>query len=74
MDSRHNVGTNPWNEVAVPVVPSSTHHQSIGQGTGRCVPERDSLLTVVHVDRLEEYRGMAVPAWMTAEQRGCVAV
>ena len=21
MDSRHNVGTNPWNEAAVPVVP-----------------------------------------------------
>ena len=31
-------------------------------------------LTVVHVDRLEAYRRAAVPAWMTAEQRGCVAV
>ena len=35
MDSRHNVGTNPWNETAVPVVRSGTHHQSIGQGTGQ---------------------------------------
>ena len=36
--------------------------------------KRDKPLTVVHVDRLETYRGTAVPAWMTAEQRGCVAV
>ena len=36
--------------------------------------KRDKPLTVVHVDRLEAYRGTAVPAWMTAEQRGCVAV
>ena len=34
----------------------------------------DKPLTVVHVDRLEAYRGTAVPVWMTAEQRGCVAV
>ena len=27
-----------------------------------------------HVDRLEAYRGTAVPACMMAEQRGCVAV
>ena len=39
MDSRHNVGTNPWNEAAVPMVWSGTHHQSIGQGTGRRAPE-----------------------------------
>ena len=36
--------------------------------------KRDKPLTVVHVDRLEAYRGTAVPAWMAAEQRGCVAV
>ena len=36
--------------------------------------KQDKPLTVVHVDRLEAYRGTAVPAWMTAEQRGCVAV
>ena len=36
--------------------------------------KRDKPHTVVHVDRLEAYRGTAVPAWMTAEQRGCVAV
>ena len=36
--------------------------------------KRDKLLTVVHVDRLEAYRGTAVPAWMTTEQRECVAV
>ena len=36
--------------------------------------KRDKPLTVVHVDRLEAYRGMAVPAWMTAERSGCVAV
>ena len=43
---------------------------------GRVVVHRkqDKPLTVVHVDRLEAYRGTAVPAWMTAEQRGCVAV
>ena len=29
----------PWNEAAVPVVRSGTHHQSIGQRTGRRVPE-----------------------------------
>ena len=39
MDSRHNIGTNPRNEVAVPVVRSSTHHQSAGQGTPRRGPE-----------------------------------
>ena len=39
MDSRHNVGTNPWNEAAVPVIRSGTHHQSIGQRTGRRAPE-----------------------------------
>ena len=128
MDSRHNVGTNPWNEAAVPVVGSGTHHlitwyssgeegtlpsrdrsvlrprpnweggtarnnqkwyhvgsSELGLGLvlitkvldrGRVVVrrKRDKPLTVVHVDRLEAYRGMVVPAWMTAEQRGCVAV
>ena len=39
MDSRHNVGTNPWNEAAVPVVRSGTHHRSIGKGTDRRAPE-----------------------------------
>ena len=39
MDSRHNIGMNPWNEVAVPVVRSSIYHQSTGQGTGRRAPE-----------------------------------
>ena len=40
-DPQHddNIGTNPRNEVAVPVVRSSTYHQSTGQGMGRCVPE-----------------------------------
>ena len=43
---------------------------------GRVVVRRkpSKPLAVVHVDRLEAYRGMAVPAWMTTEQRGCVAV
>ena len=68
MDSRHNIGTNPWNEVAVPVVRSSTYYQSAGQGTRRRAPETGQ------VDRLEAYRGTAMPAWMTAEQCGCVAV
>ena len=36
--------------------------------------KQDKPLTVVHVDRLEAYRGTAVPAWMTTEQRECVAV
>ena len=36
--------------------------------------KRDKPLAVVHVDRLEAYRGTAVPAWMTTEQRECVAV
>ena len=35
MDTRHNVGTKPRNEVAVPVVWSSTYHQGAGQGTRR---------------------------------------
>ena len=39
MDSRHNIGTNPWNKVAVPVVRSSTYRQSAGQGTCRRAPE-----------------------------------
>ena len=39
MDSRHNIGTNPWKEAPVPVVWSGTHHQSIGQGTGSFAPE-----------------------------------
>ena len=36
--------------------------------------KRDKPLTVVHVDRLEAYRGTAMPAWMTTEQREYVAV
>ena len=36
--------------------------------------KRDKPLVVMHVDRLETYRGTAVPAWMTTEQRECVAV
>ena len=39
MASRPNVGTKPRNEVAVPMVPSSTYHQGAGQGTRCCVPE-----------------------------------
>ena len=43
---------------------------------GRVVVRRkqDKPLTVVHVDCLKAYRGAAVPTWMRAEQRGCVAV
>ena len=62
MDSRHNGGTNAGNEAAVPVVWVVVRRK------------RDKPLTVVHVDRLEAYRGMAVLAWMTKEQRECVAV
>ena len=36
--------------------------------------KRGKPLTVMHVDRLETCRGPAVPAWMTTEQRECVAV
>ena len=36
--------------------------------------KRDKPLAVMHVDRLETYQGTAVPAWMTTEQRECVAV
>ena len=36
--------------------------------------KRDKPLAVMHVDHLETYRGTAVPAWMTTEQRECVAV
>ena len=35
---------------------------------------RDRLLSVVHVDRLEVYIGKVVPAWMVADQRGCMTV
>ena len=62
MDSRHNVGMKLRNQVAVPMV---------------CLVVRwkqDKPLPMVHVDRLQAYRAAAVPAWMTAEQRGCVAV
>ena len=37
MDSQHNIGKNPLNEAAVPVVWSGTHQQR--QGTGRRAPE-----------------------------------
>ena len=30
MDSRHNAGTNSWNEAAVSVVWPGAHHESIG--------------------------------------------
>ena len=36
--------------------------------------KRDKPLAVMHVNRLETNRGTAVPAWMTTEQRECVAV
>ena len=36
--------------------------------------KQDKPLTVVHVNCLEAYREAAVPAWMTADQLGCVAV
>ena len=60
MDSQNNAGKNAGNEAAVPMVPM--------------VRKRDKPLAVMHVDRLETYRGTAVPAWMTTEQRECVAV
>ena len=39
MNSQYNIGTNSRNEVAVPVVWSSTYHQSAGQGMRRRAPE-----------------------------------
>ena len=69
MDSRHNVGTNPWNDAAVPVVWSGTHQQR--QGTGRRAPETRQ---AAHCGACGSPGGTTVPAWMTAEQRGCVAV
>ena len=39
MDSRHSVGTKLQNQVAVPMVQPSTHHQGAGQGTRSCTPE-----------------------------------
>ena len=36
--------------------------------------KREKPLSVVHVDRLEVYKEKVVPAWMVAEQRGCIAV
>ena len=39
MDSRHNVGTKPRNQVAVPMVRSNIYHQGAGQGTRSRVPE-----------------------------------
>ena len=36
--------------------------------------KRGKPLTVVHVDRLEVYKGSAVPAWMAAEQRKCITI
>ena len=55
----------------------SQHNAGTNAGNEAAVPvvrKRDKPLAVMHVDRLEAYRGMAVPAWMTTEQRECVAV
>ena len=71
MDSGFNAGTNAGNEASVPVVRPGAHHQIIGVVVRR---KRDKPLTVVHVDHLEAYRGTAMPAWMTTEQRKCLAV
>ena len=43
-----------------------------GQVVVRHRPEKP--LSVVHVDRLEVYKGEALPAYMVAEKRGCIAV
>ena len=76
MDPRHNAGKNPGNEAAVPVVRFGPALITKVLDRGRVVVrrKRDKPLAVMHVDRLETYRGTAVPAWMTTEQRECVAV
>ena len=35
---------------------------------------QEKSLSVVLMDRLEVYLGNALPAWMVAEQQGCIAV
>ena len=74
MDSRHNAGMNAGNEAAVPVVRPVLITKVLDRGWVVVRRKRDKPLAVVHVDRLEAYRGTAVPAWMTTEQRECVAV
>ena len=71
MDSRHHVGTKPRKQVAVPMVRPSTHHQCVGQGTRSHAPK---IGQTAHGSTCGSPRGTTMPAWMTAEQRGCVAV
>ena len=81
MNSRHNAGTNAGNEAAVPVrtklqfpFDPALITKVLDRGRVVVCRKRDKPLAVMHVDRLETYRGTAVPAWMTTEQRECVAV
>ena len=74
MDSRHNAGTNDGNEAAVPWFGPVLITKVLDRGRVVVRRKRDKPLTVVHVDRLESYRGTTVLAWMTTEQRECVAV
>ena len=55
----------------------SRHNAGTNAGNEAAVPvvrKRNKPLAVIHVSRLETYRRTAVPAWMTTEQRECVAV
>ena len=63
MDPRHNAGTN-----------TALITKVLDRGRVAMRRKREKPLAVMHVDRLEAYRGPAVPAWMTTEQRECVAV
>ena len=57
MDQRCDIGKRPRDEAAVPLVWPRTHHQGAGQGTRVLCRRWEKTLTVVHVDRLEAYRG-----------------
>ena len=74
MDSRNNIGQTRGIKLQFPWFSPVLITKVLDRGRVVMRRKQDKLLTVVHVDRLEAYRETAVLAWMTAEQRGCVAV
>ena len=74
MDSRHNAGTNAGKKLQFPRFGPALITKVLDRGRVVVRRKRDKPLAVMHVDSLETYRGTAVPAWMTTEQRECVAV
>ena len=74
MDPRHNAGMNTGTKLQFPWFGPALITKVLDRGRVVVRRKRDKPLAVMHVDRLETYRGTAVLAWMTTEQRECVAV